>query len=79
MKKTFSEWEIEKGLFAHEPSKFGSKTLTEEEFIGLYVKDSGAFRGVNYQDRKKFLEDNDYELTRDNLMNADLPAATREE
>lgn len=78
MKKTFAEWEIDQGIFAYEPSKFGSKTLTLEEFQVIIDKNPGGFHGVNYKDRTKFLKDNGYELTRENLF-ADLSAKPKPE
>ena len=77
-KKTFEEWEKQVGLFAHQPSKFGSKTMTREEFNTLFRNDPNSFHGVDYKERVKFLKLNGYEVTRENLF-ADLSARQKPE
>lgn len=68
MKKTFAEWEMETGMLAYDPSPYGSKTYTKQEFDAAVQKDVLKFHGVDLKVRKKFLKDNGYELTRENLM-----------
>jgi hypothetical protein len=78
-KKQFKTWEIEKGLFAVDESAYDStQMLSEEEFMQLWVDGEGQFVGVSYEDRIQFLNDNDYEVTRENIVNADLSVKPRE-
>ena len=73
MKKTFNEWEKDKGAFAIDETKYDlNQQLTEEEFLQLHAEGEGNFRGVSYDDRVKFLEDNDYPVTRENLLDPNL-------
>lgn len=78
-KKQFKTWEIEKGLFAVDESKFDpTQMLTDEEFMQFWVDEPADFVGVSYEDRVQFLKDNDYEVTRHNIVNADLSVKPRE-
>ena len=71
--KTFSDWEKEKGAFANDTKKYpGNKKMTESEFMDAFLGNQTEFTGVNYEDRVKFLEDNGYKVTRDNLLNPEL-------
>lgn len=79
MRKTFEEWEKDRGLFAKDLGQFkSSKEMTQDEFLQLFYANSGSFVGVNYKDRVKFLEANGYEVSRENLI-ADLSAKPVEE
>lgn len=78
-KKTFSEWEKISNMFALKPSKYGSKTMTREEFDSFVMADLGSFQGVQYEDRVKFLKDNGHEVTRENLLASELSAKPQEE
>jgi len=74
MKKTFEEWEMQKGLIAKDLSRFNSsKGITEQEFNSIVSDNFSEFVGVDYKLRVKFLKDNGYEVNRENLT-ADLSA-----
>lgn len=81
MKKSFEEWEKETGIFALDISKHDlSKSLTSDEFMGLVQgKLRSDFTGVNYKFRVQWLKDNGYELTRENLLNSDLPTVPKDD
>lgn len=70
--KTFEQWEEEKG-FIVEGVSFDvlSTTMSEEDFLEIALAD-GIPQGVNHADRRKFLEDNGYSLTRENMINRHL-------
>lgn len=74
-KMTIEQLEIEKGFFLtfdHDPKN----TMDPDEFI-QYALENGAV-GVNYNARVEFLQENGYEITRENLMNPDLSVRTGE-
>lgn len=72
-KKPVSDWEVEVGLFARdEQVAKGKDKITREEFLELSDKNPNGFLGVDYPVRVKFLKDNGYEVTRDNLINPNL-------
>lgn len=68
-KKTIEELEIEKGYVILGDVDLKEK-LTDEEFISL--AETNGFHGVNFEDRIKFLKDNGYEVTRENLIDSSL-------
>ena len=49
-------------------------TDDREEFIAVAINNLSKFTHVNYADRIKFLNDNNYELSFENLIDADLHA-----
>jgi hypothetical protein len=75
--KIVETWEREKGMMLvvadHTLLK---KNVSEDEFMKL--TDTQGWRGVNYTDRIKFLNDNGYEVNRENLTNPELSAIPRE-
>ena len=77
MKKTFAEWEKDQGVFAY-TERTTTRTMTLEEFLAIFNQAPGDFHQLNYKDRTKFLKDNGYELTRENLF-ADLSAQPKPE
>lgn len=46
-----------------------------EEFIEIVMQDMSKFILINYSDRIKFLNDNGYEITFENLIDASLATA----
>ena len=48
----------------------GSRKVTEEEFAKL-LEEQGS-TALNFEDREKWLQDNGYEVTRANMINASL-------
>lgn len=52
-------------------NKNGDEDITEKEFLALDLADK---YGVNHDDRIKFLKDNGYDITRENMVNPDLSA-----
>lgn len=71
MSKTLKEWERSKGLMFTDRSIVDTeKQYTESELSDLLNKN--RFSGVNYQDRERWLTENDYPITDDNLMNSML-------
>lgn len=79
-KKRFTEWEKELGLFALTEKKFDtSASLTKEEFKEIYLSNHADFIGVDYEVRVKFLQDNDYKVTRENLVNPELSVRQADE
>ena len=76
--KTVEVWEREKGMMIVDADHtLLKKNLSADEFIKL--SDHRGWRGVNYSNRVKFLQANGYEVSRENLMNAELSAISREE
>lgn len=75
----FSELEKITGHFAVDVKKYNpNDKMTQEDFMRLSVDNPEDFVGVSYDDRVKFLEDNGYKVTRENLL-ADLSAKPKEE
>lgn len=68
VKKTIEAWEQNKGCIVKDANP--RKELTEEDFDNIPRSDK---HGVNHADRKKFLHDNGYPITRENMI-ADLSA-----
>lgn len=78
--KTFKEHEIDRGMFALDSKLYNtSKTMSREDFDKIVATNYSSFRGVSYKDRVKFLEENGYEVTRENLIDPELSAKPREE
>ena len=74
-KLTFEQWEEKIGIISdHFDPKTKDNKLTEDEFRELAMPTNDSFRGVMHEDRIKFLKDNGYELTRENMCNPDLSA-----
>ena len=73
----FSEWEAELGLIfvgdLTKTSKSLSKKLTKEEFKQERRTRPEDFVGVDHKERIEFLERNGYEVTRENMINGELP------
>lgn len=67
-KKTIEAWEKEKGVIISGEVELKSK-LTEDEFNELALE-RGI--GVNFEDRTKFLKDNGYTVSRENMVNSEL-------
>lgn len=75
MKRTFEQWEIQKGLFAYDLSRWNtSKDISEDEFDSITQNNLSQFHGVDYKIRVNFLKINGYDVTRDNLINPELSA-----
>lgn len=51
--------------------------MTDEEFFIFFRENEGDLVPIHMEQRIKFLEDNGYEVTHANLVNADLPAKLR--
>jgi hypothetical protein len=51
-----------------------SKRYSEEEMDELLASDPTKYVGVDHEDRTKFLKDNGYDVTRENMVNSDLSA-----
>lgn len=69
--RSISEWEKTKGKFLRDPVDDSEKTMTEKKFDEL-AGSPANWVGVDYEQRVKFLKDNGYELTRENLTNPEL-------
>lgn len=69
----FEELEKRIGLFAIDISKWPEE-ITEAEFRAKSAGNYSEFVGVAYEDRVKFLQDNDYGVTRENLLDSSLSA-----
>lgn len=76
MEESLFDLEMQVGEMARNPEKWPA-TLTLEAFKKLVRDNPGEFHGVNYSDRVKFLQDNGYEITRDNMMDSRLSAKQR--
>lgn len=48
------------------------KKLTDDEFDELLSENTNNFVGVDHEGRTKFLEDNGYEITRENMVDSTL-------
>lgn len=68
IKKTIEAWEESKGFIVRGARP--SQELTEEDFDKIPRSEK---HGVNHTSRRKFLRDNGYPITRDNMV-ADLSA-----
>jgi hypothetical protein len=72
-KKTLKTLEKERGVMFIGDVDL-SQRLSEEEMDELLAKDYTTYVGVAHDDRTKFLKDNGYDVTRENMMNPDLSA-----
>ena len=68
-KKTLEAFEKERGFIILGDIDL-KREITEEELLELMH--SNGFHGVDFEKRIKFLEDNGYEVTRDNLIDSSL-------
>lgn len=50
-------------------------SISEKEFLQIPITDK---TGVNHSDRIKFLKDNGYEVTRENMIDSSLSARPKE-
>jgi len=74
--KLFKNWEKEKNIMVNIPDVSDENQRVTEEYFQQIV-DLYGFTGVNHDDRIKFLKDNNYEVTREN-MTADLSSRQAE-
>lgn len=72
-KKLLTDIEIATGFVAIDPKDL-PKIKDEAEFVKYAKENLHLFTGVQYDDRIAFLKANDYELTRENLINPELSA-----
>ena len=66
-KDTVEYWEKERGCII--PSLKPTDSMTEQEFLALPMT---SRLGVDHESRIKFLKDNGYEVTRENMINSEL-------
>lgn len=72
-KKTVAESEREAGIILNtDDERVLNSKLTREEWDK--VVDQYGHRGVQWDDRSAWLKANGYDVTRENLRNADLPS-----
>lgn len=72
---TFTELERQHGLLFPDSEKYPlDKKMTVAEFRELIANNPLDFAGVNFEDREKFLRENDYEVTRENMIDRELSA-----
>lgn len=72
-KKSYTQWEKELGVINIKASaEVLQSKLTKEQFIEAWGDE--VPQGVNHKDRVKFLEDNGYEVNRQNMADASLSA-----
>ena len=76
--KLLTDIEISTGFVAIDPKDL-PKTKDEAEFIAYAKQNLQLFTGVMYDDRIKFLTENGYDLTRENLINPHLSAVPKPE
>jgi len=70
--KTIEEWEQESNLMVRNLGKRKlTDKVTKQEFFAGYPDNH---LGVRIEDRKRFLEANGYQVTRENMMDSDLSA-----
>jgi len=79
-KKTIAQFEEEKGMMFLDLTGINLKhKVTEEEFGELAATDNYKnVRGVAFDERKEWLSNNGYELTRANMLNPELPTVQPE-
>lgn len=68
-KDLYTKHEEQYGIVFDIPYKEASK-LSDDEAFELFKEGEGI--GVSFEDRIKFLEDNGYEVTRENLVDPSL-------
>jgi len=70
--KTIEEWEQESNLMVRNLGKRKlTDKVTKQEFFADHPDNH---LGVRIEDRKRFLEANGYQVTRENMMDSDLSA-----
>ena len=78
-KLTIAELEKEYGYIARDRKTYpANKKMTREDFVEA-TKEENGFLGINHEDRTKFLEDNGYPVTHENMINVELSALPPEE
>lgn len=70
--KTVSEWEQENGVIFTDDNVDLKSKVTADEFEKL--RQQHVWAAVNVEARTKWLKDNGYDVTRENLVNVDLPS-----
>lgn len=71
VKKTFIDWEEKLGVMVRDADEKTLKSkITEAEFRESWG--AGIPSGVNHKQRIKFLKDNGYEVTRENMLDGQL-------
>lgn len=73
-----SKLEKEAGIVAIEAARV-EKFTSKEELVTDMLANRDSYIPVNYDDRIKFLKDNGYELTRENLVDPSLSAKPAED
>lgn len=73
MKESIEELERKYGMFSHHIKDL-PKTMHEKDFKEVVARELPHFQGVDYKQRVAFLNKNGYEVTRNNLMDANLPS-----
>lgn len=69
--KKFTDWEKNKQvIYLLADKKLLNRKLSEEEFLEIV---GTTTVGIDWDNRVKFLKDCGYEVTRENMANADLP------
>jgi len=70
-----SQYEKKFGIIATDRKKYpDTLELTDKEWDKLYEENWKDFSGVNHDDRIKFLKDNGYAVTHENMLNPELSA-----
>lgn len=70
--KTIRDWEKQKGFIVKTATDLDQQ-MTEQEFDAISLSEK---HGVDHESRTQFLNDNGYEVTRENMINTSLSAAT---
>ena len=78
---TIAELEKKHGVLAEDRAKYPvDHEMEEEAFLELISRtEPEAWRGCNHEDRIAFLEANGYEVTHENMLNADLSVRPAED
>lgn len=72
-KTKLSKLEEKYGVIACDRKKYPTNSSYEEnEFIELLASNIGDFTRINHSDRIKFLQDNGYEVTHENMIDSNL-------
>lgn len=77
-KKLITTWEKEKGIIFTSPDIDIKSKVDENEINGLINNNMTFVLGINWADRVNFLKSNGYEVTRDNLIDVNLPSKLSE-
>jgi len=72
--KKISEWEKELGIIFCEEQE--DEKVSLEDFRAIAQEQAYIF--VNYKDRLKFLKENNYEASRENILNTELSSVKKE-